>query len=234
MHNLCVTPSLPPFDALLLSLRHDCLLIVDGVASFGGVPFFMDRWSRFKVCIVNSPFLPSIIPPFPSCVTHPTHTHTHTHMPTLHLSLCLVLVTMVTFFFVFKMWTLHTVAHKRFSVRLLDYLPYPLVPGQGMGLFTCMHCCFSNHPMGTLIPLLTSPLLLPLPSPPLSPLLLPSSLSFYPTPHSLSTPSPPLSSTLFPPLSSTSLLFILPCYFICKTPQGQDGIQEDQGPVLLL
>lgn len=53
MRNLCVTLSLPPFDALLLSLRHDCLLIVDGVASFGGVPFFMDRWSRFKVCIVT-------------------------------------------------------------------------------------------------------------------------------------------------------------------------------------
>lgn len=24
--------------------QHDCLLVVDGVASFGGVPFFMDKW----------------------------------------------------------------------------------------------------------------------------------------------------------------------------------------------
>eukprot|EP00731_Ephydatia_muelleri_P014900 Em0008g620a len=28
-----------------LCRQHDCLLIVDGVASFGGVPFFMDRWN---------------------------------------------------------------------------------------------------------------------------------------------------------------------------------------------
>ena len=81
--------------------------------------------------------------------------------------------------------------------------------------------------------LLTSPSTLPSPSPPPPPMTL-SLLS--PSRYSLPFLSPPLSlhslSTTL--LSSPPLLFILPCYFIGKPTQGQDGVQEDQGPVLLL
>ena len=32
------------FQYMLLPTRNNCLLLVDTVASLGGVPFFMDKW----------------------------------------------------------------------------------------------------------------------------------------------------------------------------------------------
>jgi len=31
---------------ILLPIRNNCLLVVDTVASLGGVPFFMDKWGK--------------------------------------------------------------------------------------------------------------------------------------------------------------------------------------------
>lgn len=38
----------PEFHSLFsrIFLRYDCFLVVDAVASLGGVPFFMDEWSK--------------------------------------------------------------------------------------------------------------------------------------------------------------------------------------------